>query len=186
MAPAGRLATRPGAVSPMAAATSASHWVCDRGVLRKPIPRCKETIIRGAEMKDCDLKSMSVEELWTLHEETVAALARKIIAEKARLEQRLHELGQDNGARRQKAEPCAASLPPGVSQISKPRRTRRDLGRPRQAAAVARCATPVREKARRLPDPAGLSSGPAPRRIGGDIAAADRALRLRSCRFPAY
>ena len=48
-------------------------------------------------MKDCDLKSMSVDELWTLHEETVAALARKIIAEKARLEQRLHELGQDNG-----------------------------------------------------------------------------------------
>ena len=48
-------------------------------------------------MKDCDLKSMSVDELWTLHEETVAALARKIIAEKARLEQRLHELGQVNG-----------------------------------------------------------------------------------------
>jgi DNA-binding protein H-NS len=46
-------------------------------------------------MNDCDLKSMSVDELWTLHEETVAALADKIIAEKARLEQRLHELGQD-------------------------------------------------------------------------------------------
>ena len=46
-------------------------------------------------MKECDLNSMSVDELWTLHEETVAALADKIIAEKATLEQRLHELGQD-------------------------------------------------------------------------------------------
>ena len=49
-------------------------------------------------MKESDLQSMSVDELWTLHEETVAALAHKIIAEKARLEQRLHELGQDNGS----------------------------------------------------------------------------------------
>jgi DNA-binding protein H-NS len=48
------------------------------------------------QMKECDLNSMSVDELWTLHEETVAALADKIIAEKATLEQRLHELGQDS------------------------------------------------------------------------------------------
>jgi DNA-binding protein H-NS len=59
-------------------------------------------------MNDCDLKSMSVDDLWTLHEETVAALADKIIAEKARLEQRLHELGQDDG--------------PGLKKLSHARR----------------------------------------------------------------
>jgi DNA-binding protein H-NS len=53
-------------------------------------------------MKESDLKSMSVDELWRLHEETVAALADKIIAEKSRLEQRLHELGQDDEPRPRK------------------------------------------------------------------------------------
>ncbi len=47
-------------------------------------------------MKDCDLKSMSVDELWAFHEATVAGLVHKIIAEKTRLEQRLHL--QDNGS----------------------------------------------------------------------------------------
>ena len=45
-------------------------------------------------MKPHDLKSMSVEELWSLHELIVSELASKISAEKARLEQRLRELGQ--------------------------------------------------------------------------------------------
>ena len=45
-------------------------------------------------MKPHDLKSMSVEELWSLHELIVSVLASKISAEKARLEQRLRELGQ--------------------------------------------------------------------------------------------
>jgi DNA-binding protein H-NS len=45
-------------------------------------------------MKPHDLKSMSVEELWSLHELVVSVLASKISAEKARLEQRLRELGQ--------------------------------------------------------------------------------------------
>ena len=45
-------------------------------------------------MKPHDPKSMSVEELWSLHELIVSVLASKISAEKARLEQRLRELGQ--------------------------------------------------------------------------------------------
>ncbi len=45
-------------------------------------------------MKPHDLKSMSVEELWSLHELVVSVLASKISAEKAPLEQRLRELGQ--------------------------------------------------------------------------------------------
>ncbi|MFL5239467.1 MAG: H-NS family nucleoid-associated regulatory protein [Rhizomicrobium sp.] len=46
-------------------------------------------------MKPHDLKSMSVNELWSLHELVVSVLARQISSEKAWLEQRLRELGQD-------------------------------------------------------------------------------------------
>ena len=45
-------------------------------------------------MKPRELKSMSVDELWSLHELVSAELARKIPAETARLEQRLRQLGQ--------------------------------------------------------------------------------------------
>jgi DNA-binding protein H-NS len=45
-------------------------------------------------MKPHDLESMSVDELWSLHELVVSVLARKISAEKARLDQRLRQLGQ--------------------------------------------------------------------------------------------
>ena len=58
-----------------------------------PTPR-QGLIIRVKTMKPHDLKSMSVEELWSLHELIVSVLASKISAEKARLEQRLRELGQ--------------------------------------------------------------------------------------------
>ena len=43
-------------------------------------------------MKPRDLKSMSVEELWSLRELVSAALARKINAETAKLERRLGQL----------------------------------------------------------------------------------------------
>jgi DNA-binding protein H-NS len=41
---------------------------------------------------DLDLDSMSVDQLWSLHEMIVSELGRKITAEKERLEQRLREL----------------------------------------------------------------------------------------------
>jgi DNA-binding protein H-NS len=44
-------------------------------------------------MKRHDLKSMSVDELWSLHELIASELASKISSEKARLERRLRELG---------------------------------------------------------------------------------------------
>jgi DNA-binding protein H-NS len=44
-------------------------------------------------MKPYDLKSMSVDELWSLREVVCLALARRIPAEKARLDQRLRRLG---------------------------------------------------------------------------------------------
>ena len=43
-------------------------------------------------MKPHDLESMSMDELWSLHEFVVSVLARKISAEKARLDERLRQL----------------------------------------------------------------------------------------------
>lgn len=44
-------------------------------------------------MTNHHLKSMSVDELWSLHEELVAELGRKIAIEKARLEERQRKIG---------------------------------------------------------------------------------------------
>jgi DNA-binding protein H-NS len=88
----------PGIAAEMA--TAIPREPSGRGVLRRPLPLQGNRSIRGVEMKDCDLKMMSVDELWALHEETVAALASKIMAEKARLEQRLHELGRELGVKK--------------------------------------------------------------------------------------
>jgi DNA-binding protein H-NS len=55
-------------------------------------------IIRVKKMKPHDLESKSVDELWSLHEQVTLVLTRKISAEKARLEQRLRELGQSESA----------------------------------------------------------------------------------------
>jgi len=45
------------------------------------------------KMKPHDLNSMSVDELWSLHQFVASELARKISDEKARLDQRLRQLG---------------------------------------------------------------------------------------------
>jgi DNA-binding protein H-NS len=49
-----------------------------------------------------DLKSMSIDELWSLHQLVTSFLSRRIVAEKARLDQQLHrlELGPDRPSRR--------------------------------------------------------------------------------------
>lgn len=44
-------------------------------------------------MKTNDLKSMSVDELWSLREKASAALAQRITAETVRLEERLRTIG---------------------------------------------------------------------------------------------
>ena len=46
----------------------------------------------GAPMRRNDLRSMSLDELWNLHEEIVAELIDKIASEKARLEERLRRI----------------------------------------------------------------------------------------------
>jgi DNA-binding protein H-NS len=43
-------------------------------------------------MKPSDLKSLNLDELWSLHEEIASVLARKMEAEKAVLESRLQQL----------------------------------------------------------------------------------------------
>jgi DNA-binding protein H-NS len=45
-------------------------------------------------VKNKNLDKMSVDELWSVHEFVSAELARKILAETARLEQRLRQLGR--------------------------------------------------------------------------------------------
>ena len=45
-----------------------------------------------------ELKSMSAEELWSLHQQVAAVLARKIVAEKEQLDRRLQQLGLDQSA----------------------------------------------------------------------------------------
>jgi DNA-binding protein H-NS len=44
-------------------------------------------------MENSDLKSMAIDELWELHEQIAAKLARELAIEKARLEERLHKIG---------------------------------------------------------------------------------------------
>ena len=44
-------------------------------------------------MENSDLKSMAIDDLWQLHEQVAAKLARELAIEKARLEERLQKLG---------------------------------------------------------------------------------------------
>jgi len=56
-------------------------------------------------MNNDNLKSMSMDELWELHELVVAELNRKMTAERATLESRLRQLGGaigDSGLRRER------------------------------------------------------------------------------------
>ena len=63
-------------------------------------------------MKD-HLKSMSVDELWKLHELVVAELSRKLAAERVVLEQRLRQLGSTvtNGNVKRERRPYPRVLP---------------------------------------------------------------------------
>src|SRR5712664_4380307 len=49
-------------------------------------------------MKRHDLKSMSVDQLWSLHKLVASVLARKILAEKSRLDQQLSQLVEPGAA----------------------------------------------------------------------------------------
>src|SRR6266478_3356509 len=58
-----------------------------------------------------DLKSMSADQLWNLHEELVAELSRKIAAEKNRLEERLYKLDPAGDKLKHERRPYPEVLP---------------------------------------------------------------------------
>jgi DNA-binding protein H-NS len=62
-------------------------------------------------MQRRDLKSMSADQLWKLHEELVAELSRKIAAEKNRLDERLHKLGPADDRLKHGRRPYPKVLP---------------------------------------------------------------------------
>lgn len=63
-------------------------------------------------MKSDDLKSMSVDELWELHESLVVELSARIKAERAMLETRLRQLGAaPTGVLKRERRPYPKVLP---------------------------------------------------------------------------
>lgn len=64
-------------------------------------------------MKPSNLRSMSIDELWTLHEEISSVLANRLAEEKAALEQRLRQLrgGNVSGAFERAKRPYPQVLP---------------------------------------------------------------------------
>ena len=75
----------------------------DRILTRPTIRNRRRGIVKGD-----DLKSMSIDELWNLHEAVTFELNQKIAAEKTQLEQRLHELQGDDDL----SGPDLADAPP--------------------------------------------------------------------------
>ena len=62
-------------------------------------------------MKGRDLISMTVDELWGLHESVVAELANKIMAERTRLENRLRQLSSGDAGIKRARRPYPKVLP---------------------------------------------------------------------------
>ena len=62
-------------------------------------------------MRSRDLKSMSVDQLWNLHEELVAELSRKMAAEKNRIEERLRKLDPAGEKLKHERRPYPKVLP---------------------------------------------------------------------------
>ena len=62
-------------------------------------------------MKIADLKSMSVDELWSLHERVDSILSRKILEEKRRLDRRLWQITRPNLPRGQARRPYPPVYP---------------------------------------------------------------------------
>jgi DNA-binding protein H-NS len=60
-------------------------------------------------MKNQEIGSMSMDDLWSLREQVNSELARKIAAEKARLDQRLRQLSP--GARTENVSPARRAYP---------------------------------------------------------------------------
>jgi DNA-binding protein H-NS len=73
-------------------------------------------------MKPHDLKLMSLDELWSLHQLVASALARKIPTEMARLDQRLHEVGLSKADRAKKTSTARRPYPRVLPKFKNPTR----------------------------------------------------------------
>ena len=75
-------------------------------------------------MRGNDLNSMSMDELWKLHEEVALELARKLQAETTRLEQRLRQLrGADNASGLGRPRRSYPPVPPKYRNPTNPMQT---------------------------------------------------------------
>lgn len=83
-------------------------------------------------MKLRDLQSMSVDELWSLHQSILRVLPQKLASEKSRLEQRLRQLRSPSEKPREKG----ARRPIRLSILSSG--TRANLKKPGQDAESSR------------------------------------------------
>jgi DNA-binding protein H-NS len=93
------------------AATLANCSLFRRKCLNKPlnVEAPYDTGIRALTMKPHDIESMSVDELWSLHEFVASVLARKISVQKARLDEQLRLLD-------------AGGVPENAKEMSRARR----------------------------------------------------------------
>ena len=90
-----------------------------RAIISTRLPSCNDGLNqprRGTPMNKRQLRSLSVDELWILHEEVSAALAAKLKAEKAILERRLSRLGVETTA----AAPERRPYPPVSPKFRNP------------------------------------------------------------------
>jgi DNA-binding protein H-NS len=71
-------------------------------------------------MKRVEIKSLSIDELWALHEATVAALGEKIAAAKSLLDERLKLLTKNSIERTGKASKPRRPYPPVLPKFRNP------------------------------------------------------------------
>ena len=75
------------------------------------LAKCNQKLTGWTIMKRGNLKLMSLDELWQLHELIVAELSLKMAAEQARLENRLRQLGSTSGNLKSERRPYPKVLP---------------------------------------------------------------------------
>ena len=128
------------------------HYLTD-GLSAPGFPTC----LPGPYAQDSDgvmntahFSSLSVDELWILHQEIAAKLTQKMLVQKAHLEERLRRIGLANEVTRLNYKR------PRPSQISQSEEPSGDMVGSRQAAAMAAAAASKRPRFGRFPDRSGF------------------------------
>jgi DNA-binding protein H-NS len=97
-------------------------------------------------MNQKGFNSMSIDELWILHQEISTLLAGKIVAEKAVLERRLLQLKPNIEIDRRSSAPRKRNYPVVLPKFRNPEQPSEDVGRARKNASVASHSAEVRKK----------------------------------------